>query len=184
MSGLYFDVEDNAARVGLKGPRAAQWLAARGVILPASSNTWVWSSTAGAERLLVARLGQSEFFLEQERAGCAIEGISSALSALPASVYPVLREDFAFQLGGEGVHDALAQVCNVNFAQINLESQPVIMTLMIGVAVLALGDAPSAGSDAGRRYRFWCDPTFGPSLSEALGTVIVECGGTVRGVSE
>ena len=144
----------------------------------------MWSSIGGAERLLVARLGQSEFFLEGESAGSAIEDMSSALAALPAGVYPVLREDFAFRLGGEGVHDALAQVCNVNFAQINLESQPVIMTLMIGVAVLAVGDAPPAGSDAGRRYRFWCDPTFGPSLSEALGTVIVECGGTMRGVSE
>jgi hypothetical protein len=58
----------------------------------------------------------------------------------------------------------------------------VVMTLMMGVAVVAVpyGDA----ADGERRYRFWCDPTFGPSLSEALGKVVVECGGTIRGASE
>jgi sarcosine oxidase subunit gamma len=200
MSGLFFDVEDASARMGLKGPRAAEWLAARGMVTPGAPNTWVWSSTGDRERLRVARLGQSEFFLESARVGGtsdrdpigggAIGALCTALSAHPAGVYPVLREDFAFSLGGEGVHDALAQVCNVNFAALDLEPQPVIMTLMIGVAVLVVPDVPSAGpaeappagTEAGRLYRFWCDPTFGPSLSEALRTVIVECGGAMTGV--
>jgi sarcosine oxidase, subunit gamma len=67
----------------------------------------------------------------------------------------------------------------VHFADLSLDSHPVIMTLMIGVAVLVV----PRGSDAERRYRIWCDPTFGPSLSETLGVVIVECGGTRTGVS-
>jgi hypothetical protein len=33
-------------------------------------------------------------------------------------VYPVLREDAAFALSGEGSLDVLAQVCNVNFADL------------------------------------------------------------------
>jgi sarcosine oxidase subunit gamma len=91
----------------------------------------------------------------------------------------VLREDFAFQMSGDGADEALAQVCNVNFAGLDLADRPLIMTLMVGVAVLAVPE----GEDDARQYRFWCDPTFGPSLSEALGTVVVECGGIVRGVS-
>ena len=55
-----------------------------------------------------------------------------------------------------------------------------VMTLVIGVAVLVVSEA----DEAERRYRFWCDPTYGPSLSETLGTVIVECGGTIKGVLE
>jgi hypothetical protein len=70
-------------------------------------------------------------------------------------------------------------VCNVNFAALALDSHPVIMTLMIGVAVLAVPD----GRSEARHYRFWCDPTFGPSLSETLGALIVECGGTITGDS-
>jgi sarcosine oxidase subunit gamma len=112
-------------------------------------------------------------------------------------VYPVIREDWAFLLGGEGVHEVLAQVCNVNFAALPLDSHPVIMTLMIGVAVLVVpqnepgqqrataerGDAVGRGVAAGRRYRIWCDPTFGPYMSESLGAVVIECGGSYRGVS-
>jgi sarcosine oxidase subunit gamma len=95
-------------------------------------------------------------------------------------VYPVLREDWAFGLGGEQVHDVLAQVCNVNFAALPLASRPVIMTLMIGVAVLVV---PQSGGAAERHYRIWCDPTFGPYLGESLGAVVIECGGRYTGVS-
>jgi len=178
VSAPCLSVADSAARLGLKGPRAAGWLAAQGLTVPAGANTWS-GSPAGAAPLLIARLGQSEFFLEaQEEQPLAT--LAAQLAAQPDGVYPVLREDFAFRLSGGGVHDVLAQVCNVDFAALDLEARPVIMTLMIGVAVLAVAD----GSDQARQYRFWCDPTFGPSLSETLGAIIVECGGTITGVSE
>jgi sarcosine oxidase subunit gamma len=184
MSGLFFDVGDGAVRVGLKGPRAAEWLAAQRIALPAAPNTWTRSPFGDAQPLLVARLGYTEFLLEDETAGCEIKRLSGALPAAPSGVYPVLREDFAFRLGGEGARDALAQVCNVDFSQLSLSSQPVVMTLMMGVAVVAVPYEDEVGADPGRRYRFWCDPTFGPSLSESLGKVVVECGGTIRGASE
>jgi sarcosine oxidase subunit gamma len=87
----------------------------------------------------------------------------------------VIREDWAFVLGGEGVHEALVQVCNVNFVALPLDSHPVIMTLMIGVAVLVVPQK--------EQYRIWCDPTFGPYMSESLGAVVIECGGSYRGAS-
>jgi len=175
MSALVCKVRDGGARVGLKGPRAAEWLVAQGIVLPMAPNSWTRSVNGETAALLVARLGQSEFFLEEAPAGTRLQGISPVLAANPPGVYPVLREDWAFQLSGEGVHDVLAQVCNVQFAALTLDARPVIMTLMLGVAVLVVPEE----IDGERRYRIWCDPTFGPSLSENLEVVVVECGGIV-----
>jgi sarcosine oxidase subunit gamma len=180
VTALVFDVKEGRNRLGLKGPRAAEWLVSHDIVLPMSPNSWTHSAAvADEDALLVARLGHTEFFLEDAAAGTAIQGLSRKLAANPPAVYPVLREDWAFELSGDAVHDVLAQVCNVHFADLDLDSRPVIMTLMIGVAVLVV----PRGSNAERRYRFWCDPTFGPSLSETLGVVVAECGGTRIGVS-
>jgi len=54
-----------------------------------------------------------------------------------------------------------------------LTGQPVIMTLMIGVAVLVVPQMAGAWP----RCRIWCDPTFGEYLEESLGTVVTESGG-------
>jgi sarcosine oxidase subunit gamma len=181
MSGPVLAFREPRDRLGLKGPRAAEWLAAQGIALPMEPNTWTHSAdtsaeTSAPEALLVARLGTGEFFLEDIVAGSTLKRIAPALDGQPPGVYPVLREDWAFLLGGEGVHDVLAQVCNVNFSALPLDSNSVIMTLMIGVAVLVVPVAEC-------QYRIWCDPTFGPYLGESLGAVVIECGGSYRGVS-
>jgi len=186
MSALALKRDDHCDRLGLKGPRAGEWLAAQGIVLPMAPNTWTYSQgTLAADALLVARLGTGEFFLEDGTDGTALKRISDSLEGRPPGVYPVLREDWAFHLGGEGVHDVLAQVCNVNFAALSLGSNPLIMTLMIGVAVLVVPQSEAAGQDGavGRQYRIWCDPSFGPYLGESLGAVVIECGGRYRGVS-
>ncbi len=182
MTELRFDARDRRTRLGLKGPRAAEWLVAQGLGVPMAPNSWARSSgAAGSEAVMVARLGQFEFFLEDAPGGTRLRGIAPALEANPSGVYPVLREDVAFQLSGEGVHDVLAQVCNVNFAGLALDSHPVIMTLMIGVAVLVVPEPMHEGARDGRRYRIWCDPTFAPSLCETLAEVVADCGGVVAG---
>jgi sarcosine oxidase subunit gamma len=187
MSALTLELRDKRDRLGLKGPRAAEWLVAHGIDLPATPNTWSQSAGAiAADALLVARLGTSEFFLEDGTGGTTLERISPALDKNPPGVYPVLREDWTFRLGGERVHDVLAQVCNVNFAALSLDSRPLIMTLMIGVAVLVVPQSEVGGGPggaAGRHYRIWCDPTFGPYLGESLGAVVIECGGRYTGGS-
>ena len=165
-------------RFGFKGPRAAEWLIAHGLVLPMLPNTWTHSlGEDAAAALLVARLGTSEFFIEDAAAGTTLKRIAPSGDAHPPGVYPVLREDWGLELGGAQVHDVLAQVCNVNFAALILDSRPVIMTLMIGVAVLIV----PYGGTVDRRYRIWCDPTFGPYLSESLGAVVSECGGRIMG---
>ena len=171
-------------RLGLKGPRAAQWLAANGIDLPLAPNTWMEAPAASAaQALLVARLGNSEFFLEDAPSGTTLERIAPSLQEHAAGVYPVLREDWAFVLCGAGVHEVLAQVCNVNFAALKLATRPLIMTLMIGVAVLVVPQSAS-GDPGAAIYRIWCDPTFGPYLLESVGEVVSECGGSYTGVSQ
>src|SRR6266700_3125330 len=135
MSALEFEKRNRCERFGLKGPRAAEWLEARGIPLPAAPNQW--TAVAGDESL-VARLGTLEFFLEDCAGGGRVRGLESALDPPEPGVYPVLREDAAFSLSGPGSYDVLAQVCNVNFADLELASRPVIMTLMVGVAVLVV----------------------------------------------
>src|SRR5271166_2582874 len=153
MTELQFDAQDRCARLGVKGPRAAEWLVAQGLGVPMAPNSWArFTAAVGAEAVMVARLGQLEFFLEDAPAGTTLRGMAPALAANPPGVYPVLREDAAFQLSGEGVHDVLAQVCNVNFAGLALDSHPVIMALMIGVAVLVVPESMHAGLAAERRY--------------------------------
>jgi sarcosine oxidase subunit gamma len=187
MSALTLELRERCDRLGLKGPRAADWLVTQGMDVPATPNTWTQSQDGtAADALLVARLGAAEFFLEDGAVGTALKRISPALDGNPPGVYPVLREDWAFGLGGERVHDVLAQVCNVNFAALPLDSRPLIMTLMIGVAVLVVPQimaSAGAGGAAERRYRIWCDPTFGPYLGESLGAVVIECGGRYTGGS-
>jgi hypothetical protein len=78
--------------------------------------------------------------------------------------------------GDHGIHD----VAVLEKGYIGAGNTTIIsMTLMIGVAVLVVPENTAGG----RRYRIWCDPTFGPYLGESLGAVVLECGGRYTGVS-
>jgi sarcosine oxidase subunit gamma len=177
MSAIFLERRMGRDQWGLKGPQAHEWLAAQGLALPSAPNT---VEIDERDDLLVARLGSSEYFIEAARS-VQTARLSAVRDVPPPGVYPVLREDWGFDLSGADVHDALAQVCNVNFAAFALEAKTLIMTLMVGVAVLVVPHAAGTGE---RRYRIWCDPSFGPYLSEALGAVVVEGGGKSAGVSE
>lgn len=181
MSGLALKLQNPRDRLGLKGPGATDWLAANGITPPVKPNTWAHvDATSADDSLLVARLGTAEFFLEDGPGGTSLKRMAPSLDEHLPGVYPVMREDWAFHLAGEGVHDVLAQVCNVNFAALAPGSQTVIMTLMIGVAVLVVAQ-DGGGDPTERHYRIWCDPTFGPYLGASLGAVVVESGGRYTG---
>jgi sarcosine oxidase subunit gamma len=122
---------------------------------------------------MIARLGASEFFFDETTPAPAIAGLRSALRERPPGVYPVLREDWGFLLAGVGGEAVLAEVCNVPFASLPAQPQPVVMTLMVGVAVLVLPQTTAEG----RAYHVWCDPTFGPYLSDTIAAVVADHGG-------
>jgi sarcosine oxidase subunit gamma len=158
-------------RMGLKGPRAAQLLRELRFAVPDSPNTW--SPLRPGEGMggwnVVARLGNSEFFVEECDAAPGVAALEDALGPGVDGACPVLREDFAFVLGGASADAVLAQVCNVNFAGLAFERRPIVMTLMIGVGVLVL---PQVSDADGRSFRIWCDPTYGAYLWAELEEIV------------
>lgn len=154
-------------RFGVKGPRAAAILAESGVAVPARANTWAALEGGGDTADVIARLGSTEFFIESRGEFPGLAVLEARLAAGEAGAYPVLREDLAVVLGGAAAPDVLAQVCNIDFAALDLAAQPIVMTSMIGVGVLVL---PRIAD--GTIYRIWCDPSFGAYLQSGLESVI------------
>ena len=156
-------------RFGIKGPRAADMLRELKLAVPERPNCWSPLRVSDREGSwnVVARLGNTEFFVEEGGDGPGVEALEARSASGTAGVYPVLREDFAFVLGGASAPDVLAQVCNVNFAP--LPARAVVMTLMIGVGVLVL---PQMSDDDGYVYRIWCDPSYGAYLWTELEEVV------------
>jgi sarcosine oxidase subunit gamma len=158
-------------KCGLKGPDAMQWLRDHGIEPPAAANRWLPLASGG----VIARLGRSEFFIEDGAGGSDVSNIRTALGNGTSGVYPVIRQDAGIVLTGSRVNELLLQTCNVNFGALQTGAREAVMTQMIGVSVLAIRvtDEPLP------RYRIWCDPTFAPYFWETLAEIAVELGGGV-----
>lgn len=161
-------------RFGVKGPRAAAWLTDQGVTLPAQPNSWL-PLESGA---LVARLGVSEYFIEDGVQSALAPTLACAASAPPAGVYPVLRQDAALVLTGVALPDLLLQTCSVNFAALDLALRPLLLTSMVGVGVLAI---PTPAPDGLPALRLWCDAAYGDYLWRTLLDIVCELGGAPAG---
>jgi len=149
-------------RFGVKGPRAAELLEQLELTVPGKPNSWSSLRERDDSWNVIARLGSTEFFIEEGGDASGIAALEKLTREGVPGAFPVLREDFAVVLGGSRAVDVLAQVCNVNFAAST--GHAVVMTLMIGVAVLVMPQ----DTDKGRVYRIWCDPSFGPYLKSEL----------------
>jgi sarcosine oxidase subunit gamma len=158
-------------RFGCKGPLAEAWLHERGFDVPQPANSWVYSG----DGVLVARLATSEFLVEAlQDVAPRVAGAAQALqdpAARRAGLYPVLREDYVFELAGALANKTLLETCNVNFAPLAAAAQtsagPVIMTMMIGVgATIVVRPAPRD-----LVYTCWCDPSFRHYLQSTFETI-------------
>jgi sarcosine oxidase, subunit gamma len=161
-------------RFGLKGPAAQRWLESQNVELPAKTNGWL--SLAGGG--VIARLGRSEFFIEDGAVDNVVDAIRNALAGGVPGVYPVIRQDAGFALAGLRVNELLVQTCNVNFEEFGPQEGIAVMTQMIGVSVLAI----RINTEQMPCYRLWCDPTFAAYFWETLSEIAGELGGGVIGV--
>ena len=159
-------------RFGVKGAGAADLLRQLGLSVPSRPNCWAPLRAQDREDSpnVIARLGNTEFFIEEQGEAPGIGALEAAMPA-PAA-YPVLRQDSALLLGGVRAPEVLAEVCNVQFAVLPLTPRPVVMTLMTGVAVLVLPQRMPGPSDDAIVFRIWCDPSFGAYLRETLAEVI------------
>lgn len=161
-------------RFGVKGPGAVDWLSQH-LSLPGTANTWQHLPEGG----LVARLGMTEFLVEDTINSAIASYLTRSLTERPVNVYPVLRQDLAIALTGEAVPDLLRQTCSFNFSALRLSESPVILTSMIGVGVVVI---PSDRHGL-PYYRIWCDGTFGPYLWHTLAGIVEELGGGIIGLS-
>ena len=151
-------------RFGCKGRGAAEWLGALDFTVPASANSWVMTGES-----TILRLGDSEFLIE------STADVINKIKSLPreAAVYPVLRQDCAIELGGTQVENLLRQVCSMHFEALNLSTQPIVLTSMIGVSVIILPK-----QNQGRpHFRVWADNTYGFYLWNTLRGIGNELGG-------
>jgi sarcosine oxidase subunit alpha len=167
-AGAFLEDRQQRKRIGLKGPLAAEWLQQCGISIPERANSW--TAITASENDVVMRLGATEFFFEQSVYAEEFTTLANALASPVPGVYPVLREDRAFVLGGSLADAVLAQVCNVNFRSLALIERHAVMTMMTGVAVTVVPQ----GNVAQRRYLIWCDPSFGDYLWSSLSDVVAD----------
>jgi sarcosine oxidase subunit gamma len=154
-------------RCGCKGPAAAAWLAEQGLPIPPQPNTWLALAAGG----LIARLGRSEFLIEDAPGGGQCAQIASR--APGAGVVAVLRQDAELVMVGRRTIDLLLQTCSVDFSSLDLAARPVVLTSMVGVGVTVIAE-PAAGTV---RTRIWCDNTYAGYLWETLVELARELGG-------
>ena len=164
-------------RIGCKGPAAEGWLAQLGIPVPEGANRY----TVDSRGLLSARLATSEFLFESTHADAA-SALAPAKHALeladmPSGVYPVLRQDFVMEISGNGLHDLFLQTCALDLLPVERESSatagPVIMTSMIGVAVVLTCRA----SNDGPRFTVWSDPSYSHYFWNQLLAIATDMGG-------
>jgi len=163
------------ARVGLKGPQTVQWLAGQGIAVPEQINSWLTLPQDG----LIARLGTTEFLIEDGPHGQITAALKPVLRSGIAGVYPVLRQDAAIVLTGSEANSLLLETCSVNFMSFPLTERRAIMTSMVGVSVTIVRWMRNGLP----LYRIWCDGSFGPYLWETLLEAAHDIGGGAIGVA-
>ena len=159
-------------RAGVKGAGAADWLNALGIATPSRHNSFLRMD----DGTLVARLGMTEYLIEDAPGGTHVDRISVATPG--ERVYPVPRFDAALLIAGARAPELLRQTCAFDFDGLEPSAQPLVMTSMAGVGITAIVlDGP-----AGRHLRLWCDGTWGGYLWAALVEVATDLGGGAVGL--
>ncbi|MEP7311797.1 MAG: sarcosine oxidase subunit gamma [Pseudomonadota bacterium] len=157
------------ARLGVKGPDAAQLLAEAGLPVPASPNSVICldpARHAGGGRCL--RLGNSEFLVEQDVSDEAILALQLTLTTTALRAWPALRCDRSLVLRGPDTRALLLQICDFDFTTLEAAPHTAVMTLMAGISVIIARDDKAAMPG----IRIWCDPGFGDYLHDCLLTLL------------
>jgi sarcosine oxidase subunit gamma len=145
-------------RYGVKGARAAAWLAQRGIGVPVAPNRALHWRGSGGGRCL--RLGSTEFLVEYDATNAAIPA-----QAAEDGAYLLLRSDFSLLLDPSWTR-ALAQACSFDFQRLCDEPEMVVMTLLAGISVTLVREPRP--NDAGITLRLWCDASYAPYLQQCL----------------
>jgi sarcosine oxidase, subunit gamma len=160
VSGI--SIADVGVRYGVKGARAADWLAQRGIGVPVAANRVMHWSGSGGGRCL--RLGSTEFLVEYDAANAAIP------TQVPEDgAWLLLRSDFSLVLDATWT-PLLAQACSFDFQRLHDEPSMVVMTLLAGISVTLVREPTP--NHHGIALRLWCDATYSPYLQSTLHTLV------------
>ena len=164
------------ARFGFKGAGASAWCEAQGLPLPAAPNT---AALLDGGQGWVGRLAYTEFYVEhagKARVDALRGTLGSGARSTGGGVYPVHRRDACILVGGPAAPDVFLQTCNVNMGALDLAASPLLMTLVVGVAVLVLPRIEHGHPI----YRMVFDPTFAPYLWSTLREIVTDLGGEIQ----
>lgn len=157
-------------RAGVKGPGAAAALNAAGISTPPQPNQWCISEGA-----LVARLGLTEYLIEQHSSSDAVSRVLTVAAA--ADVYPVPHYDAALIIMGPLAADLFRQTCSVDMATLDAHQGALVLTSVVGVGATVAATTTAAGV----AYRMWFDGTYGSYMWETLCEIAHDMGGGAVG---
>lgn len=163
------------ARYGVKGPKAEQWLADRGVAIPTKPNAWVISE----QKTLLLRLGSSEFLVEDQLGGTVCSSLFKEI-ARSDSVYKVPRADAAFIISGSQTLNLFSELCSLDLCEKSFADHDVILTQFAEISATVIRQTLNKKPI----YRVWCDGTYGSYMWEVLLEIAVELGGGAVGISQ
>jgi hypothetical protein len=170
---LRLETPGSVARLGVKGPDAAQLLEQLALPVPALPNRCSRldpARHAGGGRCL--RLGSTEFLLEQDGGDSALLELRQALTTTPLRAWPALRCDRSLVLRGPDPGRVLLQLCDFDFATLETTPDIAVMTLMAEISVILVRDNDTAVPG----IRIWCDPGYGDYLHDCLATLLNSTG--------
>lgn len=158
------------AKLGLKGPGAGDWLAARQLAVPPD----VYEATPLAVGGWLVKIGGAEFFAAPDDATAIDDWLSQG--PLPSGVYRAPREEVTMLLKGDrpAVLAAFAQTCAIEVAK-----APLNRIFYSRVAGVSCGILPESTEQISA-FRLWLDPTYRAYLWETLATIVTELGGRAQ----
>lgn len=127
-------------RTGFKGAGAPEWLANRGVEVPAESN-WARRQADGA---VAARLAPAEVLVLGDLAGTGtlVSDLDAAWAAdgMPGRGYPVPRRDSHswFLVGGEYAARTFAKLCEVDLRPARFPPGRIAQTVVAGLSAIVV----------------------------------------------
>lgn len=158
-------------RMMVKGPNAEQFLRDRQIAIPGE----IFGVLPLGSNGLIARTGDSEFFLEDDVSGRVVPRLVLEVDAARPGLFPVLRQDASILLSGTRGVEVFLQTCGYDFRE---PGPNLVMTRVAGVSASVL----SRTIQGVGTFQLWVDGTYGPYLWETLMEIVQELGGGAAGL--
>ncbi|MAE64300.1 MAG: sarcosine oxidase subunit gamma [Phycisphaeraceae bacterium] len=153
------------AKLGVKGPGAAEWLTRQNVPSPRAIY-----EVADMDGGVVAKVAGDEFLIESGIVNRTLQLLQRRLAESVAGVHALERQAATFLLSGGSAREVMAQTCGVDFDDV--EPGRLVMSRVAGVSCTIIPHGASGGA-----WRIWCDYSYGAYLWQTLLEILSELGG-------